>query len=449
MGMPSVVIVGRPNVGKSSLFNALCGRRIAIVDPSYGVTRDRIAAEVCHDGRSFEVVDTGGIGLHSASQLAEDIEMQITVALEQADLILFVVDVRDGVQPLDRDIASRLRQTGKQVLLVANKCDSPQQDEQALEFFALGFGQPAVASAAHRRGLSALLDELVALLPEGREEGPEAEPMKIAFVGRRNVGKSTLINYLAREPRVIVSEMPGTTRDAVDVRFRVGDNEFIAIDTAGLRKRKQIKDSVDFYSFARARSSIRRADVVVHMMDAPGVVSRVDKKLAAEVVGGHKPCVLAMNKMDLAQGVPCERFAEYVHQNLPGMWFAPVVCISALSGDGVLGLLEEVCSLYEQSFVRVPTAKLNEALERIEARRHPPSRGSRPGKILYGAQTAVAPPTIVLFTNYSAVINEGYERYLANQLRAEFEFHSIPIKFLVRARKRGRRRESPPSEGPS
>ena len=449
MSVPSVVIVGRPNVGKSSLFNALCGRWIAIVDPSYGVTRDRIAAEARHDGRSFEVVDTGGIGLHSVSELAEDIEMQITVAIEQADLVLFVVDVRDGVQPLDHDVALRLRQTGTQVLLVANKCDSPDQDDRALQFYALGLGEPAVTSAAHRRGLAALLDQVVARLPEAAEERPESKPIKVAMVGRRNVGKSTLINYLAREPRVIVSEIPGTTRDAVDVRFRVGDTDFIAIDTAGLRRRKQIKDSVDFYSFARARGSIRRADVVVHMMDAPGVVSQVDKKLAAEVVSGWKPCVLVMNKMDLVQDVPCERFREYVLANLPGMSFAPVACISALTGDGVLSLLEEVCSLYEQSFVRVSTPKLNEVLEEVEARRHPPSRGSRPGKILYGTQTAVAPPTIVLFTNDSAVVDDNYQRYLANQLRAGFAFHSIPIKFLVRKRRRGKRQEGPPAEGPS
>jgi len=447
MNLRSVVIVGRPNVGKSSLFNAMCGRRIAIVDPQAGVTRDRVAAQIRHDARSFELVDTGGMGLEAGSELADDIEMQINIAIDQAQVVLFVVDVKDGPHPLDRSIAERLRRAEKKVVLVANKCDGPRQERQAVEFFALGFGQPAETSALHRRGVSDLLDRVAAMLPQETAPAEAEEPMKIALVGRRNVGKSTLINLLAQEPRVIVSELPGTTRDAVDVRFQFGGLEFIAIDTAGMRKRKQIKASVDFYGFSRARSSIRRADVVVHMMDAPGEISRVDKKLAAEVVSNFKPCVLAINKMDLAKGIPRERFGEYVRANLPGMWFAPVLCMSALTAEGVEELLKSAQELHQESLVRVGTAELNEAMERIEARKPPPSKGGRQGKILYAAQVAVRPPTIVLFTNQSAVVNDPYRRYLANQLRKEFGFHSIPIKFLVRARKRAEK-ERPVADAP-
>ena len=283
MHIPSVVIIGRPNVGKSSLFNALCGERVAIVEPTAGVTRDRLSRTIETDGTVFELWDTGGMGLQDSEELADDIERQIRFAVDAADLVLFVVDVKVGRQPMDESIARQLHQAGKDVIVVVNKCDNRKDELGGADFHALGFERVEHVAASHRYGVGDLLALVASLLPEaapGEELSPDGaverlEPMKIAFVGRRNVGKSTLVNCLAQEPRVIVSEVPGTTRDAVDVRFRLDGLEFVAIDTAGVRRRKQIKDNIDFYSTARARRSIQRADVVVHVLDAPSEVSRL------------------------------------------------------------------------------------------------------------------------------------------------------------------------------
>jgi len=438
--IPSVVIVGRPNVGKSSLFNAICRERVAIVEPTPGVTRDRISRIVQRGGARFELVDTGGIGLHDSEALSEHIQAQILIAIEQADLVLLVVDAKDGRQPFDADIARQLRAAGKDVLLVVNKCDGGPNDEAAAaEFYALGFPFLSLTSAAHRRGIGPLLEKVADALPESRapreEDATPAEPMKIAFVGRRNVGKSSLVNWLAREPRVVVSEIPGTTRDSVDVRFEIGKLAFTAIDTAGLRRRKQVKDSIDFYSTARAEAAIRRADVVALMIEAPMEVGRLDKQLADGIVGQHKPCVLAVNKMDLAPGVAPEEFTRYVHDRLPMLAFAPVVCISAQTGWNVTHLIEAAQALHEQGAVRVPTGPLNRAVQEAVGRRPPPRTPTRFGRIYYATQVAVRPPTVALFTNASWLIDEGYLRYLANRLRGEFGFSAIPIRFRVRGRR--------------
>ncbi|MHC4787892.1 MAG: ribosome biogenesis GTPase Der [Planctomycetota bacterium] len=439
--IPSVVIVGRPNVGKSSLFNAIYGQRVAIVEPTPGVTRDRISRIIERQGLTFELVDMGGVGLHDMDELAEEIQMQIQIAVGQADLVLLITDARDGLQPLDEQIARELREAGKDVLLVVNKCDRRTEEAAAAEFYALGFPEMHMTSAAHRRGIGALVAQVGAALPEAAavEESEEAEPMKIALVGRRNVGKSTLINYLAQEPRMVVSEIPGTTRDSVDVRFRMGDLKFVAIDTAGLRRRKQIKDSIDFYSAARSKAAIRRADVVVHMMEAPMEVGRLDKQLAGEIVAGYKPCVLAVNKMDLAPGGTEEDFEAYVRDRLPGVSFAPLVCISALSGEGVLRLIELADALHRQSFIRVPTSDLNKVVQEATRRNRPPSTGSRLGRIYYATQVGVKPPGIVLFANEPHLIGDAYLRYLASQLRGAFGFSAIPLKFILRARTHGQR----------
>ena len=437
--MPSVVIVGRPNVGKSSLFNAIYGRRVAIVEPTPGVTRDRICQVVERDSGAFELVDTGGMGLHDSEELADDIEMQILIAIEHADLVLLVVDAREGCQPLDKDIARQLRDGGKKVLVVVNKCDRPRDDGAAADFYSLGLSELHTTSATQRRGIAELAEKVAAALPQtpGRRGGgaAEAEPMKIALVGRRNVGKSTLINYLAQEPRVLVSEIPGTTRDSVDVRFSVGDLEFIAIDTAGLRRRKQIKDSIDFYSMARSRTSIRRADVAVHMMEAPMEVGRLDKQLADYVTSLYKPCVLTVNKMDLAPGVSQEDFEPYIRDRLPGVAFAPLVCISALTGENVMQLLETALALHAQGAVRPTTSEVNRVLQEAVTRQSPPSTSSRPGRIYYATQVGIRPPTIALFMNEPDLITDSYKRYLANRFRKAFEYNAVPVKFLVRARK--------------
>jgi len=437
MDIPTVVIVGRPNVGKSSLFNALCGQRVAIVEPTAGVTRDRISRTLTHGQTAFELVDTGGMGLEDADELAEDVQMQILIAIEQADLVLLVVDGKEGLQPLDNEIAQRLRQAGKDVIVVVSKCDRQADEALAADFYSLGLPQVRVTSATQRRGIEDLLDAVADALPEATPADPEApEPMRIAFVGRRNVGKSTLINYLANEPRVLVSEVPGTTRDSVDVRFRMGDLEFIAIDTAGLRRAKQIKDSIDYYSVARSRNSIRRADVVVLMMEAPMEIGRLEKQLADHVSSLYKPCVLAVNKMDLALGTEAEQFELYVRDRLPGAAFAPVVCISAETGRDVERLLGVAQLLHVQSLIRVPTGEINRAMQEAMGRQRPPSTSTTLCKIYYATQVSVKPPTIVLFTNDPSLITDDYKRYLANYLRARFAYNAIPIRFRVRARKR-------------
>lgn len=421
-------------MGKSSLFNALCGRRISIVDPTAGVTRDRIAREIRHDAVTFTLTDTGGMNFRSREELAEDVEMQIEIAVEEAEVVAFVVDSMTGLMPLDGEIAQRLRQAGKRVILVVNKCDNEALERQAADFFSLGFDDPVQSSIPQRRGAQKLLDRITSLLPEAAEPAERPQAMKLAIVGRRNVGKSTLVNMLAQEPRVIVSEIPGTTRDSVDVRFKVNDMEFIAIDTAGMRRKKQITDAVAYYSFARARASIKRADVVIHLMDAPSEVSRVDKKLAALVVSSLKPCVIAVNKMDLAEGIAESEFHDYVRARLPALSFAPLVCLSALTGANALALIEEAQKLHEQSFMRVKTAELNDGFERITARRRPPSQGRKRTKIFYITQVGVKPPSFVLFTNHPEMIDEAYRRYLANSLRASFGFKAIPLRFITKGR---------------
>jgi GTP-binding protein len=436
--LPSVVIVGRPNVGKSSLFNAICGSRVSIVEPTPGVTRDRVTRTIERNGAAFELVDTGGMGLHDSGELADDIQMQILVAIEQAGLVLFIVDAKDGLQPLDHEIAQRLRGAGKRVLLVVNKCDQQRDEAGAADFYSLGFAELHMTSAAHHRGIGELVAQVLAALPEAASEAEAGhpEPMKIAFVGRRNVGKSTLVNFLAQEPRMIVSEIPGTTRDAVDVRFRMGGLEFIAIDTAGVRRRRQVKTSIDYYSTARSVAAIERADVVVLLMDAPGEVGRLEKQLADRIVSEYKPCVLAVNKVDLAPGVPHDELRAYFRDNLPGVAFAPIVLISAATGQNVVRLVETAQSLHEQSFIRVPTSDLNRAIGEATTRRPPPSSPSRFGRIYYAAQVTVKPPAVALFANEPNLVTESYLRYLSNQLRAAFGFNAIPIKFIVRARTR-------------
>ncbi len=439
--VPAVVIVGRPNVGKSSLFNAIYGSRVSIVEPTPGVTRDRVSRTVERDGLAFELVDTGGMGLHDSEELAADVQKQILTAIEQADLVLLVVDAQDGLQPMDGEIAARLREAGKRTLLVVNKCDEPREEAAASDFYALGFPEMFTVSAAHRRGIADLVDEVAAALPETRASGetPAPEPMKMAIVGRRNVGKSTLVNFLAHEPRMIVSEIPGTTRDAVDVRFRIGELEFIAIDTAGLRRNKQVKSSIDFYSAARSRSAILRADVTVLLMEAPLEIGRLEKHLADFITAEYRPCILAMNKMDLAHGVSREEFQVYIRERLPGVGFAPLVFISAQTGENVMHMVEAARTLYEQISIRVPTSDLNKVIEQATSRRPPPATGTRLGRIYYATQVAVKPPTVALFANEPELIGENYLRYLANQLRAAFGFNAIPIKFLVRAREHAKR----------
>ena len=435
MALPIVTIVGRPNVGKSSLLNAMAGRMISIVDPTAGVTRDRISTLVECDERCFELVDTGGYGIEDQDDLTDHVESQIRMAMERADLVLFLVDVTDGVTPLDRKIAHLLRRQDTTVLLVANKADAPKDDNLAGEFFALGHGEPLCVSAAHGRNRDVLAQRIIEIVAHLENVRPADPVMKLAVVGKRNVGKSTFINAIAGEQRVIVSEVPGTTRDAVDVRFEKDGRTFVAIDTAGVRKKtKLIQQDIEFYSYTRAIRSIRRADVVLLFIDAESDVSQVDKKLARYIIDQYKPCIIVINKWDLAKDrATTDQYADYLGKMLPGLDYAPLSFITASVGKNVQSLVDLSMQLFRQSQTTVTTGLLNRALQAIVAQRTPSAR-KKVGlpRLYYGTQITYNPPTIMLFVNNPSAFDENYQRFLINRIRELLPFAEVPIRLLLR-----------------
>ncbi len=446
VAVPVVAIVGRPNVGKSSLFNWLAGKRIAIVDPTAGVTRDRVSTLLRADDRFFELTDTGGMGIQDVDNLTDQVERQIDSAIEQAAVILFVVDARSGITPLDEEVTRRLRYITKPIICVANKCDTPELEPQAAEFYKLGRGKLVCVSAKQNRGRDELLALIKERLPEGSApvvERPVA--MKLAIVGRRNTGKSTFINELAQSERMIVSEVAGTTRDSVDVRFERDNLTFVAIDTAGVRRKKSLANDIEFYSMARAERSIRRADVVLHFMDAKETISKVDKQLAEYVLEHHKPAIFVINKWDLMKPLPTSRFATYLRANFPNLDFMPIAFITAKSGRNVHAVLNLAQSLHKQAQARVSTGDLNRVVREAVAASPPPLRQNRRAKIYYATQVSTAPPTIVLFTNGPELFDNTYQRYLLKTFRDQLPFTEIPIKLFLRRRSRG---EALPVEEP-
>lgn len=436
MKLPSVAIVGRPNVGKSSYLNAVIGRRVSIVHDRPGVTRDRVSVEVVHAGRVFDLVDMGGIGIVDTQDLDRDVEIQINAAIEAADVIVFIVDVRDGPTTLDAQVATVIRKTSKPVVFVANKVESERHRLDVDEFQAFGLGRPIEISCIHGSGIGDSLDAVTALLPPREaDEAPSLEgETLIAIVGQRNAGKSTLVNALAGEERVIVSEVPGTTRDAVDVRVRFGERTFTVIDTAGMRKGKKLADSVEFYSQQRAHQSIERAQVVLLLLDAMREVSQVDKKIADAILEARKPCVLAVNKWDLAGDVDTGKWFEYLEKRLPLFHYAPVVFVSAKDRVRLRQLVDVAFDLHDQGRHRVPTAELNEVVGKASAVRGPRvGRGQFP-KIYYATQVGVHPPWIVLFVNDPKLFKDDFRRFLENRFREAFPFSEIPIRISFRQR---------------
>jgi len=437
MSLPTVAIVGRPNVGKSSLFNRLARRRISIVDPTSGVTRDRVSTEVRHKGCLFELVDTGGIGLVDEEELRRQVQFQIEQAVSLAELLLLVVDVREGCTPLDEYAAKLLRPSAKQLLLVANKADSPKLELGAGEFHRLGLGEPMPVSARTGAGRNRLLEEIVGRLG-GRAVEPREKPgLRLAIVGKRNVGKSTLINHLAGFERVIVSEIPGTTRDAIDVHVRRGEREYVLIDTPGFRKKGKVSSSVEFYSVARAQRSVRRCDVAILMIDALARVSRVDKSLGSYIVSQLKPCIIAVNKCDLLDEIASDKYSEYLSQELPGLGFAPIAFISAKTGTNVGSLFGLAAALHQQVCTRVSTARLNRALQEAVGFRPPSPRRGRLPKIYFGTQVGIDPITIVVFANDPRLFRADYERYLVGFLREHLDVPEVPVKLELRPRRTG------------
>ena len=442
--VPVVAIVGRPNVGKSSLFNWLAGRRIAIVDPTAGVTRDRLTALIPVGQRYVELVDTGGMGIQDVDNLTAHVERQIETAIEQASLILFVIDVRSGLTPLDEEVARRLRYVTKPILLVANKCDTPELEPQAAEFYKLGRGKLVCVSARQNRGKQELLELIRLRLPRTEEPNPTLDvSMKLAIVGRRNTGKSTFINSLARAERMIVSEVAGTTRDSVDVRFERDAQVFIAIDTAGVRRKSSISSDIEFYSMARAERSIRRADVVLLFLDPRVRISKVDKQLASYVLEQAKPAVFVVNKWDLMVPMPTGKFGSYVRAVFPSLDYLPIAFITAKSGKNVQAVLNLAQNLHKQASRRVSTGDLNRVLREALAQQAPPMRQNRRPKVYYGTQVGSNPPTIVLFTNGPSLFDNTYQRYLVNTFREQLGFGDVPIKLYLRHK----RREDPAEVG--
>ncbi|MFM7185634.1 MAG: ribosome biogenesis GTPase Der [Planctomycetota bacterium] len=437
--VPQVVIVGRPNVGKSSLFNWLAEKRIAIEDPTAGVTRDRLVQRIELDGRVLELVDTGGMGFDDPDGLTSQIDRQIESGLAHAALVLFVVDVRSGLLPPDLDVAQRIRRTGCPVLLVVNKADAPNLDPGAHEFAALGFGAPLVVSAKQHRNRGPLVDAILARLPPpavGDPETADLPEMKLAMVGRRNVGKSTFVNALAREERVITSPVAGTTRDSIDVRFEVDGRSFLAIDTPGLRRAKSRTTDIDFYSTHRAQRSIRRADVVLLFFDATEPIGKVDKQLAETITEEAKPVVFVVNKWDLyAADVKKREWTQYLRDTFRTMPWAPVAFVTATEARNVKATIDTAQRLFRQSHERASTSRLNDVLRQaVEANQPPADSKGRPVRLYFATQVEVAPPTIVISTSAPRSVSDPYRRYLLNAFRKELPYHEVPIRLYVRGK---------------
>jgi len=441
MSVPKVAIVGRPNVGKSSIMNWLTHKRVSIVDPMAGVTRDRVSYLMHVEDRYFELVDTGGIGIVDVGDLSEEIDTQIRIGIEQADLILFVVDGSGGITSLDEEVSRRLRKIDKPKLLVINKCDSPKLDREAAEFFRLSDSPMVVVSVKGNRNQDELLKGILNHLPEPdaveSEQGEDLEvdpELKLAIVGRRNVGKSTFINQLAETDRVIVSEIPGTTRDSIDVRFQMDGKSFVAIDTPGVRKRKSLANTVEWYGLVRAKRSIRRSNVSLMFFDCLETISRVDKQLVSEIHDECKPCIFVVNKWDLAGEAEIAKWADYLFKNFAHMRHVPVAVITAKTGKNVKKLINLAQTIYKQARTRVPTGELNRVVRAAVKNWPPPNRQNRTPRILFATQVATEPPTIVIKCNLAELFDEDYKRYLLGVFREQLPFKEVPIKLYFRSK---------------
>lgn len=435
--LPRIALVGRPNVGKSTLFNRICGRRQAITDGRPGSTRDRNYAQVEWQGRPFEVIDTGGLLLGTDDPLLGPATHQAELAIAEADVVLLVVDARDGLLPDDEAIARRLRRDGKQVHLVVNKVEDRNQD--TTEFSRLGWGEGSLISAEHGQGVGDLLDAALEGLPRV-EASPEAKPpVSVALVGRPNVGKSSLLNRLVGRDRAVVSAVPGTTRDAVDELFERRGRRYRLVDTAGIRRVRLLKENVDHVSVVLARRAIGRADVAVVVLDAESGLREMDATIGGEVVDAGAGVVVAVNKWDLAgeRGLKERRFTESVRDDLKFLPWAPVVFISAKSGRGIGTLLEAVDRVAAARTSRVTTGELNRVIARAADLHVPrPAKGNQPVKILFASQIGTAPPTFALKINAVGDLHFSYLRFLENRIREAFGFEGTPIRLKVRGRRR-------------
>ena len=434
MSKPIVAIVGRQNVGKSTLLNRMVGKPIAIVADLPGTTRDRIFADVSWQGAGFTIVDTGGLELRPQSTMAQEVREQVEAAITEADAIIFLVDVRDGIIPSDSEIADMLRQSSKPIVLVANKADNAKLETGAVEFYQLGLGEPLVISAYHGRGIAELLDEIITLLPALPPIKVEPEVMKVAIVGRPNVGKSMLLNALLGGERAIVDDVPGTTRDAIDTMLDFNGQSVLLIDTAGIRRRGRLGVGVERYSVLRALRAIDRADIALLVLDATELVTAQDMHIAGYIQQAAKGIVLVVNKWDLVADGNIKEYHKYIRRQIKFMSYASVLCISAKFGQGVDKVMPEARQVYQERLKRLPTAAVNSVVQQAVAAHSLPRSGTKQLKVLYATQAEVNPPTFIFFVNDVGLIHFSYRRYLENKLRQSFGFAGTSIRLVFKTR---------------
>lgn len=437
---PLVAIVGRPNVGKSTFFNKMAGRRISIVEDTPGVTRDRVYADCEWQKYAFTLIDTGGIDPNSEDALLKQMRMQAEIAIETCDVILFFVDGRQGMTADDEDVADMLRRAGKPVILVVNKVDTVERMNDIYDFYSLGMGDPIGISSVNLLNFGDLLDIVCSYFPDATKEEEEEDPaVQIAVVGKPNVGKSSLVNRLLGQQRVMVSDIAGTTRDAIDTRLTVGEDEYVIIDTAGIRRKRAIAyQSLERYSVVRALAAIDRCDVALLVIDAEQGVSEQDSKIAGYIDEKGKAAVILVNKWDAVEKETgtMEEYNKKIRAELKFMDYAPILYISALTGQRTQKVLQAAKAAYEQSSRRITTGLLNDVLADAQASLNPPSTNGRRLKIFYATQQGTKPPTFVFFLNDITLMHFSYERYLHNQLRKAFGFEGTPLRFIMRERKK-------------
>ena len=435
MARPLVAIVGRPNVGKSLLFNRLCGQRLSIVEDTPGVTRDRLYAPCEWAGRSFDIVDTGGIEPSSDNEILRFMREQAEIAIDAADVIVFVTEIGTGVTAADQDVANLLLRSGKPVVLCVNKMDSVGTvDPGIYEFYSLGLGDPIALSAIHGHDTDELLDACLAHFPPPEEEDEDEDAIRVAVIGKPNVGKSSLVNLLLGENRVIVADMPGTTRDAVDTKLENQYGKYVFIDTAGIRRKSKVEDRVEKFSVLRAKLAIERANVCLIMIDAREGVTEQDTKIAGLAHEAGKSSIIVVNKWDLLEKDTntMDRMRKEVYRDLSYMTYAPILFISALTGQRTERIFELVNYVNNQSAMRITTGLLNDVLSDAQARVQPPTDKGRRLKIYYMTQTGIRPPHFVIFCNSRELFHFSYQRYLENQIRSTFGLEGTPITISIR-----------------
>lgn len=442
MAKPVVAIVGRPNVGKSTLFNKLIGSRLSIVDDTPGVTRDRIYGDCEWLNHKFLLVDTGGIEPNTSDVILSQMRTQAEIAISTADVIILVTNIRDGVVASDYDVATMLQKSGKPIVLCVNKCDSIGEPEpEFYEFYNLGLGDPVAVSASHGHGTGDLLDEVLKYLPECEDEEDDDAIIKVAIIGKPNVGKSSLVNKISGVNRAIVSDIAGTTRDTTDTFIENEYGKFNFIDTAGLRRKSRVDDAIEKYSIIRARMAVERANVCVIMIDAVEGFTEQDSKVAGIALEQGKACIIAVNKWDAIEkdGNTMKEYRDKLTNDFSFMSYAPIMFISAKTGQRIDKLYEMISFVHSQNSMRISTGKLNEVLAGATARVQPPTDKGKRLKIYYMTQASTRPPTFVFFVNNAELFHFSYQRYLENQIRDIFGLDGTPVRFIIRERGDGKK----------